>query len=79
VEDTGEGIPAEVRPRIFEPFFTTKKAGEGTGLGLAVSYGIVKMHHGDIRVETNTDASAGPTGTKFTVLLPRRRPAASGG
>jgi signal transduction histidine kinase len=73
VSDTGIGIPPTNRKKIFEPFFTTKPAGEGTGLGLAVSYGIVKMHHGDIKVESNADAAAGPTGTTFTVTLPRRR------
>lgn len=73
VADTGIGIPPENRKKIFEPFFTTKPAGKGTGLGLAVTYGIVKMHHGDIRVESNADRSAGPTGTAFTVKLPRRR------
>ncbi len=74
VTDTGTGIAPENRGRIFTPFFTTKKAGQGTGLGLAVSYGIVKMHRGDIRVISNTDPAAGPTGTTFTVVLPARRP-----
>jgi len=65
IADTGAGIPADVRPRIFEPFFTTKPVGEGTGLGLDISYRIVvKKHHGDIRV-TST-----PGDTRFTVLLP---------
>jgi signal transduction histidine kinase len=73
VSDTGVGIPPENRKKIFEPFFTTKPAGVGTGLGLAVTYGIVKMHHGDIRVESNADPGAGPTGSTFTVTLPRRR------
>jgi signal transduction histidine kinase len=65
IADTGDGIPAEVRPRIFEPFFTTKPIGEGTGLGLDISYRIVvKKHHGDIRVVSE------PGNTRFTVLLP---------
>ena len=74
VRDTGVGIPPENRGKIFTPFFTTKQAGGGTGLGLAVSYGIVKMHRGDIKVESNTDPSIGPTGTSFTVTLPAGRP-----
>jgi two-component system NtrC family sensor kinase len=73
VADTGMGIPPEHFSKVFEPFFTTKKAGEGTGLGLAVTYGIVKMHRGDIKVASNTDLAKGPTGTSFTVSLPRRR------
>jgi signal transduction histidine kinase/Pyruvate/2-oxoacid:ferredoxin oxidoreductase delta subunit len=73
VTDTGVGIPPEHFPKLFEPFFTTKKGGKGTGLGLAVSYGIVKMHRGDIKVSSNTDPAKGPTGTVFTVSLPRKR------
>ena len=73
VTDTGVGISEENRKKVFEPFFTTKKAGEGTGLGLAVTYGIVKMHHGDIRLESNADAARGPTGTTLTVTLPKVR------
>ncbi|EKD28067.1 MAG: histidine kinase, partial [uncultured bacterium] len=72
VEDTGTGIPLEHQGRIFDPFFTTKQIGKGTGLGLAVSYGIVKMHKGDIRFETNSDKSKGPTWTRFMVELPRK-------
>ncbi len=72
VSDTGVGIPAEHQPHIFDPFFTTKQVGRGTGLGLAVSYGIIKMHRGDIQMISNADATAGPTGTTFTVTLPRR-------
>ena len=65
VADTGVGIPPEVRPRIFEPFFTTKPVGEGTGLGLDISYRIVvNKHHGDIKV------SSEPGDTRFRVLLP---------
>jgi signal transduction histidine kinase len=73
VSDTGVGIPKENRKKVFEPFFTTKPAGQGTGLGLAVIYGVVKMHNGDIKLESNADRSSGPTGTTFTVTLPRRR------
>jgi len=65
VADTGPGIPAQVRPRIFEPFFTTKPVGEGTGLGLDISYRIVvNTQHGDIRVDSV------PGATVFRVLLP---------
>jgi len=65
VIDTGPGIDPAVRPRIFEPFFTTKPVGEGTGLGLDISYRIVvNKHHGDIRVDS------APGSTRFRVLLP---------
>ena len=66
VEDEGVGIVAEDRERIFEPFFTTKAPGDGTGLGLTISYGIVSDHGGRIEVQS----SAG-TGSAFTVFLPR--------
>lgn len=72
VSDTGVGIPEENLKKIFDPFFTTKQMGMGTGLGLAVTYGIVKMHSGDIRVESNSDAEKGPTGTTFSITLPRK-------
>jgi len=72
VSDTGVGIAIENRDKIFEPFYSTKQIGMGTGLGLAVTYGIVKMHYGDIRVESNDNPETGPTGTTFTVKLPRR-------
>jgi len=72
VKDTGTGIPPDVRAKIFEPFFTTKQMGKGTGLGLAVTYGIVKMHRGSIKLETNHDPEAGATGTTFFVELPRK-------
>ncbi len=72
VSDTGTGIPKEHLGKIFEPFFTTKKVGQGTGLGLSIIYGIIKMHSGDIRVESNADPAQGPTGTTFTITLPRK-------
>ncbi len=63
--DTGPGVPAEIRGRIFDPFFTTKPVGEGTGLGLDISWRIVvNKHHGDLKVESV------PGDTRFQVLLP---------
>ena len=63
--DTGPGVPPEIRNRIFEPFFTTKPVGEGTGLGLDISWRIVvKKHHGDLSLESS------PGDTRFRVLLP---------
>ncbi|GLZ35058.1 histidine kinase [Lentzea sp. NBRC 105346] len=65
IGDTGTGIPPEVKPRIFEPFFTTKAVGQGTGLGLDISWRIVvNKHQGDIRVES------APGDTRFQVVLP---------
>jgi len=65
VGDTGPGVPAAIQNRIFEPFFTTKPVGEGTGLGLDISWRIVvKKHHGDLRVESE------PGDTRFQVRLP---------
>ena len=71
VSDTGLGIPEADLPRIFDPFFTTKDVGQGTGLGLAVSYGIVQEHGGSIRAE-----SAKGQGSRFEVRLPIERRAA---
>jgi len=70
VSDTGCGIPEENISKIFQPFFTTRLNGSGTGLGLAVSYGIVKMHRGTIGVESNADPKNGATGTTFFVRIP---------
>jgi len=66
VRDTGTGIAPDLLERIFDPFFTTKEVGKGTGLGLAVSYGIVQQHGGEIFVESHVDQ-----GSTFTVWLPR--------
>jgi two-component system NtrC family sensor kinase len=66
VLDTGPGIPAEALPRLFDPFFTTKPPGEGSGLGLSVSYGIVAEHKGTLRGENRLDRR----GAIFTVELP---------
>ena len=65
VTDTGPGVPPDVLTRVFEPFFTTKPPGEGTGLGLSVSYGIVQAHGGELRVQNLPDG-----GAAFDVLLP---------
>jgi signal transduction histidine kinase len=65
IGDTGPGVPDDIRERIFEPFFTTKPVGEGTGLGLDISWRIiVNKHHGDLRVESV------PGDTRFAVRLP---------
>jgi two-component system, NtrC family, sensor kinase len=73
VADEGEGMTDETMAHIFEPFFTTKPAGEGTGLGLSVTYGIVKDHGGWIGLSSKLGA-----GSRFTVYLPELRQAAQG-
>ncbi|MEM9695315.1 MAG: ATP-binding protein [Myxococcota bacterium] len=65
VEDRGAGIESAIIDQIFDPFFTTKEADEGTGLGLAVSHGIIREHGGELGVESKAGE-----GTRFTVLLP---------
>jgi signal transduction histidine kinase len=72
IGDTGPGIPEAIQARIFEPFFTTKPVGEGTGLGLDISWRIVvKKHHGDLRVESV------PGDTRFQIRLPLVPPVAA--
>jgi signal transduction histidine kinase len=68
-EDNGPGIPAENMSRVFDPFFTTKDIGEGTGLGLSVSYAIIKDHGGDIKIESEAGAF-----TRFIIHLPIKSP-----
>ena len=68
VTDTGIGIPAEQLSKIFDPFFTTKPIGQGTGLGLSVSYGIVNKHGGHIHVDSQPGQ-----GTTMTISLPIKR------
>ncbi len=63
--DNGQGIPPDIKDKIFDPFFSTKKTGEGTGLGLSVSYGIIREHGGDIQVESEPGHW-----TRFTISLP---------
>jgi signal transduction histidine kinase len=65
IQDTGEGIAPENLSKIFDPFFTTKAEGKGVGLGLAVLYGIVKAHEGEVEVTSQRNE-----GTTFTVTLP---------
>jgi signal transduction histidine kinase len=70
VHDNGNGIPAEIKDKIFQPFFTTKPTGQGTGLGLSMSYDIVtKTHQGEIKVESELGK-----GTTFNIILPLKNP-----
>jgi signal transduction histidine kinase len=71
--DTGIGIPVEIQQKIFEPFFTTKPVGQGTGLGLDISYRVITQRHGgDLRVRSK------PGDTRFQVRLPLTEPPSFG-
>jgi len=65
VEDEGSGVAPEIVDKIFRPFFTTKEVGRGTGLGLSVSYGIIRSHGGDLQVKNRDGA-----GAVFSIVLP---------
>jgi signal transduction histidine kinase len=65
VKDNGNGIPQKVLDKIFQPFFTTKPTGQGTGLGLSLSYDIVKAHGGELKVGTGQRE-----GAEFIIVLP---------
>ena len=65
-------MPDEVKKKVFEPFFTTKEAGKGTGLGLAVTFGIIRDHQGTISVDSQMGS-----GTTFTIALPAVEPSAA--
>jgi signal transduction histidine kinase len=65
IQDNGSGIPKEIVSKIFDPFFTTKPIGQGTGMGLSISYKIIKEHGGKILVDTEPGV-----GTVFSILLP---------
>jgi signal transduction histidine kinase len=71
IQDNGQGIPEDNLDKLFTPFFTTKKIGQGTGLGLALVYSLVKIHKGQIIVKSNADPAKGLTGTTFNITLPR--------
>lgn len=73
IQDNGPGIPAPILPYIFDPFFTTKPVGQGTGLGLAVSQGIITRHGGTIQVTSQPGQ-----GTTFTITLPAAAPSTAG-
>jgi two-component system NtrC family sensor kinase len=74
VADTGYGIPEESMGKIYTPFFTTKEVGKGTGLGLAIVYGIIKMHRGQISLQSQVGL-----GTTFSILLPKKHTATTKG
>jgi len=70
VKDNGNGIPEKIIVKIFQPFFTTKPTGQGTGLGLSLSYDIIKAHGGKINVESKPDSEGLDSGTMFSIELP---------
>ena len=65
IRDNGNGVPDNIKDKIFQPFFTTKSPGQGTGLGLSLSYDIIKAHGGEMTVETRQGEFA-----EFTIMLP---------
>jgi two-component system NtrC family sensor kinase len=65
VKDNGNGIPDSIKDKVFQPFFTTKPTGQGTGLGLSLSYDIIKAHGGEIKVESKEDQ-----GSAFIIHIP---------
>ncbi len=74
VEDTGEGMSAEVLQHCFDPFFTTKEVGQGTGMGLSMTHGIVTSHGGTIEAESEPGR-----GSRFVIRLPTEQSTAGGG
>jgi len=72
IKDNGSGIPAQIKDKIFQPFFTTKPTGQGTGLGLSLSYDIVQAHGGELKLETKEGEGlpAGEAGSTFIITLP---------
>jgi len=74
IEDSGKGMDEEIQKHIFEPFYTTKPVGQGTGLGLSLSYSIIQKHHGDLTVRSTPGK-----GTCFKMILPVAQPESSSG
>jgi len=70
VADNGNGIPQNIVDKIFQPFFTTKPTGQGTGLGLSLSYDIIKAHNGEIKAVAQNNTGTATAGAEFIILLP---------